>query len=111
LKEKYRQSVTVRVADDIRVKADGVVIFPHEFEGNTVRLSLLSNGSKMESTLISSTSMVKDWQVIISAELITFVSFQQDRSHAMSTIYSTSVLSPSTPLLRFSKDFQPDSTY
>lgn len=35
-RKKYQDAVTVRISDDLRVKADGVIIFPHEFAGNTV---------------------------------------------------------------------------
>lgn len=35
-KLKYANAVTVRIADDIRIKADGVVVFPNHFAGNSV---------------------------------------------------------------------------
>lgn len=31
----YKDSVQVRIADDLRLKADGVVIFPNKHAGNT----------------------------------------------------------------------------
>lgn len=33
---KYENSITVRLNDGLRIKTDGVVIFPHHFAGNNV---------------------------------------------------------------------------
>ena len=35
-KLKYNDSVTARIADNVRIKADGVVLFPNAYEGNLV---------------------------------------------------------------------------
>jgi hypothetical protein len=69
--------VTVRVSDDLRLKADGVVIFPQSFEGNTVLLILFSNGSRTVSTLILNSSTTTELAAIPSEELTIFVSFQR----------------------------------
>ena len=101
----------MRLSEEVRVKADGVVIFPHEFEGNTVDTSLFSNGSKKENTLISNTSKARDYLVIIFAGQITFVSLQLDRSHVTSTIFWTNGLLLLTQLWHFSRVLQLHSTY
>lgn len=58
--EKYIDSVTVRISDELRIKADGVVIFPQEFHGNTVPIRILRNGLETVNTRISSTSTTTD---------------------------------------------------
>jgi hypothetical protein len=40
----YQDSVQVRITDDLRLKADGVVLFPQGFSGNTVNNDLFRNG-------------------------------------------------------------------
>ena len=36
--------MTVRISDELRVKADCVVLFPPEYAENTVSLKIFSNG-------------------------------------------------------------------
>lgn len=57
---KYENSITARLNDNYRIKADGVVFFPHNFSGNTVTYILFSTGFAMASTLISSTYTTRD---------------------------------------------------
>jgi hypothetical protein len=57
-KVNYQDSIQVRISDDLRLKADGVVIFPHGFAGNTVCVTLYRSGSKTANTLISIFSMI-----------------------------------------------------
>jgi len=58
----------VRVADNLRMKADGVVLFPNAYEGNLVHYFLPRNGSGMVNIPISITTTVIDWEEIISVE-------------------------------------------
>ena len=60
-KLRYDESVTVRISDELRIKADGVVLFPHEFVGNTVTLHPFRSGSKTANTPISIIGIPKDW--------------------------------------------------
>ena len=58
-KLKYYESVTVRLSDELRIKADGVVLFPHEFVGNTVIIIIVRNGLKMENIQILTIQILK----------------------------------------------------
>jgi hypothetical protein len=109
-KLKYENSVIVRISDELRVKADGVVIFPHEFAGNTVCSSLGSNGCATGSTLISTTSTTTDSAVTTSAAPTTSASSRPGWSQPTSTTSSTNASSAKTPVWPTSKASTPAST-
>lgn len=51
--DKYKNSIKVRVADDLRLQADGVVIFNCSYGGNTVTIHISRIMLKMENIQIS----------------------------------------------------------
>ena len=66
--------------------------------------------SRKESTQISSTFTMDDWQLIIFAELTISVSSQLDYLPPINTIFSTKDSPHLILLLRLSKDLTLDST-
>lgn len=82
---KYENSITARLADGHRIKADGVVFFPHFFSGNTVLLNILSIGCVTESTPTSITFTMRDYLPTPSVEQTTSVSSQLEPVQSMTT--------------------------
>lgn len=80
----------MRISDELRLKADAIVIFPNHFAGNTVTHFPCRNGSRTENTPILIFSKMTGLVAIPSEGQIICVSLQQELAQQMSTTCSTS---------------------
>ena len=77
------------MADDLKITADGVVIFPSFYEGNTVHFKELRNGLKEGSILTSTIRLTIGSLEIPLVALITLEYSQQVQDLQTTTIFIT----------------------